>query len=84
MPTVEWIDGKASEFHYQQVHSKNLSPLLTFFHVCYLFWFIDVYLLLVLISTDVNNVLFVLDLHMKYTMEAVNVYSYIVWFVIVW
>ncbi len=35
------------------------------------------------LSLDINPVLFVLDLHMKYTMEVVPIHMYIVWFVIV-
>ncbi len=38
---------------------------------------------LLLVSLDIDPVLFVLDLHMKYTVEVVPLCTYIVWFVIV-
>ncbi len=47
------------------------------------FFMIGLCLLLVLVSPDVDLVLFVLDLHIKYTVEVVPLHSYIVWFVIV-
>ncbi len=40
-------------------------------------------LLLRLVSLDIDPVLFVLDLKMKYTVEVVPLRTYIVWFVIV-
>ncbi len=48
------------------------------------FWLIGLCLLSLLVSHDVNPVLVVLDLHMKYTVEVVPLHKYIVWFVIVW
>ncbi len=38
---------------------------------------------LALISPDVDPVLFVLDIHMKYTVEVVPLHMYIVWHVTV-
>ncbi len=34
-------------------------------------------------NTQMTNVLFVLDLHMKYTVDLVPLCMYIVWFIIV-
>ncbi len=34
-------------------------------------------------ALDIDPVLFVLDLHMKYTVEVVPLHTYILWFVIV-
>ncbi len=42
----------------------------------------DLCLLLLLVSSDVDPALFVLDLHMKYTVGVVPLRTYIVWFVI--
>ncbi len=48
------------------------------------FLFIGLHTVLLLVSPDVILILFVLDLHMKYTMEVVPLCVYIAWFVIVW
>ncbi len=48
------------------------------------FLFFDLCLVLLLLSLDIDPVLFVLDLHMKYTVEVVPLHMCIVWFVIVW
>ncbi len=40
-------------------------------------------LLLLLVSLNIDPALFVLDLHMKYTVEVVTLRTYIVWVVIV-
>ncbi len=56
--------------------------LLAFIYFCYLF-ILGLCLLLLLVSLDIDPVLFVLDLHMKYTVEVVSLCLYIVWFVIV-
>ncbi len=37
----------------------------------------------IFIAPDMGPVLFVLDLHMKYTVEVVHLCTYSVWFVIV-
>ncbi len=57
--------------------------LLTFMYFCYLDYSFAFFLLLLLVSLDIDPVLFVLDLHMKYTVEVVPLHMYIVWFVIV-
>ncbi len=61
-------------------HSRHC--LLSFTFVTFLFF--GVCLLLLPVSLDIDPVLFVLDLHMKYTVEVVPLRTYIVWFVIVW
>ncbi len=38
----------------------------------------------ILVFIDIDPVLFVLGLYMKYTVELVSLRTYIVWFVIVW
>ncbi len=35
--TFEWVEENASKLHTQQVPPEALFPLLTFFHLCYLF-----------------------------------------------
>ncbi len=40
--------------------------------------------LCLLVSPDVNSLLFVLDLHMKYTVDVVSLSTHIVWFVTMW
>ncbi len=47
------------------------------------FLFFVLCLLLLLVSLDIDPVLLVLDLHMKYTVKVVPLCTYIVWFVIV-
>ncbi len=42
--------------------------------------YFGLYLWLVLVSPDVDPVLLVLDLDMKYTVEVVHLFTYIVWF----
>ncbi len=76
---------KASKLHTQQVPPEDLFPCIANFHLLLLtFWFFDLCLLLLVVSLDIYPVLFVLDLHMKYTVEVVHLCTYIVWFVIVW
>ncbi len=61
------------------------TPSIAYFHSpLFLFWFICFCLQLVLVSTDVNTILFVLDLHVKYTVDVVPLCTYIVCFVILW
>ncbi len=60
----------------------SFHALLTFIYFCY-FLFFGLCLLLLLVSLDIDPVLFVLDLHMKYTVQVVFLLRYIVWFVIV-
>ncbi len=61
---------------------KTFHALLTFIYFCYFYLFFGLCLLLLLVSLDVDPVLFVLDLHMKYTVEMVPLCMYFVWFVI--
>ncbi len=60
----------------------SMHCLLSFTFVTFLFF--GLCLLLLIVSLDIDPVLFVLDLHMKYTVEVVPLHTYIVWFVIVW
>ncbi len=81
MLPVEWVEEKASKLHTQKVPPEDLLPLLTFFHFCYLllpFLFIDLCLLLLLVSPDVDPVWLVLDLHMKYIQWRWSSYVHIV------
>ncbi len=79
------IEEKASKLHTQQVPPEDLLPCIAYFYLLLLpFWFFGLCLILLLVSLDIDSVLFVLDLHMKYTVEVVPLPTYIVWFVIVW
>ncbi len=60
----------------------SLHVLLTFIYFCYVFDTLTC-LLLLLVSLDIDPVLFILDLHMKYTVEVVPLHTYMVRFVIV-
>ncbi len=59
---------------------SSWRPLsIAYFHSVVLpFWFISLYLVLFLVSPDDHPVLFVLDLHMKYTVEVVLYIEYCV------
>ncbi len=37
VPPIEWVEKKKSKLHIQQVLTADLFPLLTLFHLCYLF-----------------------------------------------
>ncbi len=50
----------------------------------FLLFFGHCILLLLLVSLDIDPVLFIVDLLIKYTVEVVSLHMYIVWFVIVW
>ncbi len=68
----------------QRVPPDDLLPCIAYFHLLLLpFLFFGFCLLLLLVSFDIDPVLFVLDLYMKYTVEVVPLRTYIVWFVIV-
>ncbi len=70
------------ELHTQQIPPEDLLPIIAYFHLFLLpFLFFGLCLLLLLVSLDIDPVLFVLDLHMKYTVEVVHLRMYIVWFV---
>ncbi len=76
---------KASKLHTQQVPPEDLFPCIAYFHLLLLpFLFFGLCLLLLLVSLNIDPVLFVLGLHMKYTVEVVPLRTYIVWFVIMW
>ncbi len=62
----------------------SFHALLTFIYFCYLFLFFGLCLLLLLVFLDIDPVLFVMDLHIKYIVEVVPLHTYIVWFVIIW
>ncbi len=70
--------------HYPGVGLPSASPFVikleTFLRMARIKYQVQKKLLLV--SPDVDPVLFVLDLHMKYTVEVVPLCTYIVWFVI--
>ncbi len=52
----------------QRVPPEDLLPCIAYFHLfCYLFLFFSLCLLLLLVSLDIDPVLFVLELHKKYT-----------------
>ncbi len=77
-------EEKASKLHIQQVPPKDLLLCMAYFRLFLLpFLFFGLCRLLLLVSLDIDYVLFVLDLHMKYTVEVVPLCTYIVWFVIV-
>ncbi len=66
----------------------NRFILKTSFHCLLSFTFVTFFIhwpfsLLFLVPTDVDPVLFVLDLHMKYTVVVVTLCTYIAWFVII-
>ncbi len=61
----------------------SFHALLTFIYFV-TFLFFGLCFLLILVSLDTRiTVLFILDLHMKYTVEMVSLGTYIVWFVVV-
>ena len=69
--------------HTQQVPLEDLFPCIAYFHsLLSPFRLFGLCLLLLLVSLDFDPVLFVLDLHMKYTVEVVPLRTYIVWSVI--
>ncbi len=75
---------KASKLHTQQVPPEDILPCIAYFHLLLLpFLFFGLCLLLLLVSLDIDPVLFVLDLQMQYTVQVVPLRTYIVWFVIV-
>ncbi len=63
--------------YFQWDESKIIS-----FNIAYLLSLLSLFLIigfcvkLILVSTDIDPVLSVLDLHMKYTVEAYHLYSY--------
>ncbi len=67
---------KASKLYTDQVLPEDF-PLFTFIHFV-TFRFIGHYLWLALGSTDVDSVMFVLDLHMKYSGVVLSTYMYCV------
>ncbi len=79
------INLHKDKHHTQQVLPEDFFPLLSFIHFCY-FSDSKAFLCLqaVLVSTDVDPILFVLDFYMKYRVEVVPLRTYIVFFVIVW
>ncbi len=80
-----FFDEKASKLHTQQLPPDDLLPCIAYLHLFLLpFLFFDLSVLLILVSLDIDPVFFVLDLHMKYTVEVVPLRTYIVWFVNVW
>ncbi len=79
------FEEKAPKLHTQQVPPEDLLPCIAYFQFLLLpFLFFGLCLLLLLVSLDIDPILFVLDLHMKYTVEVVPLCTYIVWFVIMW
>ncbi len=78
---VSWAEGietYSTGSYWRPVSSAYFHLLLL------LFWLIGLCLCLVFVSTDVDPILFVLDLHMKYTVEVIPLCTNIVWFVIMW
>ncbi len=79
MLTVEWVEEKASKLHTQQVPPEDLLPCIAYFHLLLLPFLVFVLcLLLLLVSLDIDPVLFVLDLHMKYAGGGPSMYVYCV------
>ncbi len=58
--------------------TKQFQNIVLMGQKCIRFWFIELNLWLSCVATDVNPVLFVLYLHMKYTVEMVPLHTYIV------
>ncbi len=80
---MSYPTSKASKLHTQQVPPEDLFPCIAYFHLLLLaFYSLAFCLLLLLVSLDIDPVLLVLDLQMKYTVEMVPLDMYIVWFVI--
>ncbi len=64
---VSWEEGIKTL--YSTDSSWRPPSMLTFIYFCYLFLFFGLCLLLLLVSLDIDPVLLVLELHMKYTVE---------------
>ncbi len=77
---MSWKEGIETPYS----TGRDLFPLLIFVFFGYVFDSYAFCLQLVLIFTDIDPVLFVLALYMKYTVEVVLLRAYIVWLVIRW
>ncbi len=83
--TACWVSSwEVIETQYSKGSSRrppSMHCLFSFTLVIYFYYF-GLCLLLLLVPLDINPVLFVLDLYMKYTVEMVPLWTYIAWFVI--
>ncbi len=84
MDAACWVIwGEGIETQYSTGLLEDLLPCITYFHLFLLSVLVfGLWILLLLVSLDIDPVLFVLDLHMKYTVEVFPQCTYIVWFVI--
>ncbi len=87
-PNIFWLLSELMRMHWNSIF--NMFFLMTSFHCLILLFFLVTFpicrscLQLILVSTDVGAVLFVLDLHMKYTVEVVLLCGYMVWLAMRW